>query len=100
MERSATGGGGGQGRSGVLHYFSWIFPCCIPLQLRMKCDLTLWKNDRHRSEIVVYIWYTRTYLKLSFLFSAAISLTLQFAFLVVYYVETNAADCQYPLIRH
>jgi hypothetical protein len=88
MDRSA---------GGELPYFtysSWIFPCCSPMHWRPRYELVLWKNDRCRSEIVVYIRYISTYPTLSFLFSVVISPTLQFIFLVIYDVETNAADRQ------
>jgi hypothetical protein len=97
MTREGTqrhGRGGGEGRRGKLYYFSCLFPCCIRLQLRIQSDLTLWKNDRHRSEIVVYIRYSSTYLKLSYLFSAAIFLTLQFSTNpILHYKHTLNLSC-------
>jgi hypothetical protein len=67
---------------------------CTTFRGYLQCDLMLWNNERHRSEMVVYIRYTHTYLKLSFLFSAAISLTLQFSTNpILHYKHTLNLSC-------
>jgi len=94
MDRSA---------GGELHYFTYssrIFPCCSPMHWRPRYELVLWKNDRCRSEIVVYIRYISTYPTLSFLFSVVIPQSCNLLCSLIYDVEINAADDQCPLIRH